>query len=196
MPLTTKSKVKEYARIASADTTKDSFIEQSILWTTSKMSEYCGWSLVDIEVIKEVDGSNSELMFFNEYLVNSITKLEIRTTPSASWTTVNSTDYHLIFTKGLYAIYKESLFDEGLANYKVTYQAGFQDGSIPAILEEIATEMCAMVLKEADIANNAGALGKSSFTQHIDGDILNTSFENLWKTKWSKHLSRYKIWTS
>jgi len=165
--------VKETLNIS--DTSQDSFLTNLINRVTDWIERYCGHRrFLATDYVEELySGNGTPYLVTKHWPINSVTKIEERDTElrEDEWTEIDSEYYHIkepekasIYLIGGTWGGTRNVFNEGVNNYRVTYNAGYE--TIPEDLKLVCIEL---VKKFYNDRRNSGmrseTLGEYSYTR-------------------------------
>ncbi|MFC4768738.1 head-tail connector protein [Effusibacillus consociatus] len=125
--LTDLASTKSYLDIDTTDTSKDSIIEFLINAASEAIEKYCRRKMKQATYTdEEYDGTGSQNLYLKQYPISSITSIKIDDV------VVAATEYKTRKESGI-VVRMNAMWDKGILNLKVTYQAGY--AAIPSDVE-------------------------------------------------------------
>lgn len=185
-----KVQLKDYLDIQTQE--YDPFIESIITNNTKIIENYISQPIEATDITRYYDGNDSNMIMIKEFPVNSISRLEERSTSSATFTALATTDYFLLKGQDITHIYNCNGFTKGISNYKAVFNVGYS--SIPEELQQVCIEMSAITFKESaqDGGLKGGRLGVLSLSENVSGISTQTQYKDKWKD-WERIMQPYKL---
>lgn len=192
--LTDLARLKQYLDIDSGDTSQDDFLTDILTSVSTLVKKTCG---------QEIESGSSTITFFGDdwfvdglfyvfrnHKVNSITSFKYKEALTDSFTTVDSSKYELIKDNNTFKLYNEDGFTAS-NYYEIIASVGWS--TVPEDIQQIAVEMSVVKVAESSTKIGLSRLGLSSMSKNIDGFTANTTFNDLFQTRWLKQLKPYFV---
>lgn len=159
----TLQEYKDYAKIT--QTELDSFLEIMAEEAESIVESYLGRKLVADDYTDYYDGTNSNYLIVDNYPINSITS--IYKYEDGVYQELDLSEYNYR-TFGHKIIIDDYIFEEGVGNYKVVYNGGWE--SLPKDIELALKKLFVVLFNESPYKNNT--LGMASFIKQNERIFL------------------------
>lgn len=187
----TLANARTYLKIATSDTTQDSFIEFLINIVSSKIETYTRSKFALQTFTGEIyDGSGKQKQYVRNLPINSlansaISDVQYRTNPSSSWQDLETTLSYILIKQDMpfYIYLYSNVFPADCQNIKLNYKAGYTN--IPGEISQVCLEMVAEIYKQSNVGNarlginsksvstGTGATGSDSYIE------LETKHKNI-----------------
>ena len=163
--LTTLARFKEYAQIATANTTWDAVLATLITQCSKLVEKYCQRTLLTATHTDYYDGKAQREIVLRQFPVTSVTTVHDDSARSyGSSTLVAAADYYADLNRGI--IKFDITLGRGRGNLKVVYVAGYADiGSLPGnVVLAVNKVVGAAFNKRKSDGQTGDSLGNTSFS--------------------------------
>lgn len=150
--------VKAFLGIAETDNDHDQLLNFFVNAASANCNKYTNRLLKARDLTEYYSGNGKNVLFVNNYPINSITSLYDDTDRNYGSETEITSDYYEILPENdkCMVVYVDSNFNEGFNNIKIIYNAGYV--TIPSDLQQACLEIIAYMYKNSE----EGRMGLSS----------------------------------
>jgi len=181
--IVTLAEVKEYLKIDQLDTTYDDFLTRQIQAAQNWVEEYCGQRFELVNIVNEVvNGTGKLYLPLKNIPIVSVQSVQYSDDFGQTWKNFEGR----VITDG-YLIYSDKTFCLGVANFKVSYSAGWTVP--PPAVKKVVVEKVAEIFSQGP---GQGRLGIDAVSSSIGGGSINTRYIDLFE-KHKKELEPFKI---
>lgn len=186
--LTTSERVREYAGVVS--TTNGDALAHIIAAVSAEIVAYCNQPIVSTQVVYRFGGDGGALIVLPFFPVTAITELSYVSGLGAEAVVVPTTDY---------AISRGRLISNGFVDgydYTLTLTVGY--AAVPADVEQVAVEMCAVRLRDSGIGDSAAKLGQNTLgvrSKAVTASGAPTKSTVYERPEWAVRLAPYRVVT-
>lgn len=188
MAIITAAEVKERLDVTSSD--YDTQIGNIINSVDDTIKSWAGQSIESTTKTEKFEGNGKDYHLFKNMPINTITSVKYRTDPLQALQTVNSSNYAIVETDGIYRLYNDDTFYSGY-NYEIEFNYGYD--TVPEDVKNVAIEMAMALVYDANfLGGNDGRFGFSS-KQINSGDAGSSTvnYLNGMRNDWVTTIMRY-----
>ncbi len=189
MAIITNSDVKTYLKIDNS--AHDTALTNFIAACQKRAEKYCNQPFESQSYDHFFTGIGQEYYALPYKNVTALSSLSYRTVPTDSFTVVDVANTALFQERSVHLLYYSSGFAWGTF-FKATITAGYSPLSIPDDLQQIVTEMVAIMYKESTLSGD-GLLGIDTESTGFAGESVTKRFTDLWEKRWKGMLNPYRV---
>lgn len=160
-----------------------------ILSSQKKIENICNRKFDAADYLEYIDGENSTLLFTEQFPINSLTSITfIAAVDESSTSVVDLDDVRIDYDLG--ELFRVTNWTEGKGNYKVSYNAGYSEGSIPDDLNLICVQDVLFEASKAD-KNINESLKSEKIGDHSYTNLTGSEQDELLKSKLQKYINNF-----
>lgn len=185
------SDIRTYLKIEDSDPSTLSLTEEQwnmlILSSSAKISNICQRSFVAADRIEFLSGDNTTLLFTEQFPINSLTSItRIDSVDESNATEIDLDEVRI--DNDLGELFRQTKWIKGNGNYKVSYNGGYVEGSIPSDLNLICVQD---VLMEASKGSKDEALKSEKLGDYSYTNATPSEQNEILKGKLQKYINNF-----
>ncbi|MCX7611849.1 MAG: hypothetical protein N2043_09715 [Ignavibacterium sp.] len=190
MSVITLTEFKVFNKISTDDVSLDIFLQDIIEYAQAQAENYCGVKFELKEYVELYDGDQSNVLILNNYPIKNIKK--IRMFDGVNWNLlVSGIDYNRLLFDEHRIILDGGIFQKGIKNYEITYEAGYTENEMPLDIRLGILELASVIFSESKQGDgtllvNSKNKGQIGLTESYDKDIENKILTSRFK-RYRKH---------
>ena len=162
MGIATLAQIREDLKIPDASTDDDAFLSGTAVRVSGILEDYLDRKIEEEDISNEIlDGDGTDTIRPKYRPVNSVSKLETRSTLGASWTEVDSDDYEVDTGRGR-IILVSGIFTAGRRTVRISYNTGYS--TVPVSLVQACIHLVDLVYKDSGRGPEGGRRGVGSIS--------------------------------